>query len=331
MEYRQLGRTGLAVSALGFGCGSVGGLLVRGDHRDAVRAVALAIESGITYFDTARSYGDGKSEETLGLTLEELGADVLVGTKINLLGAEMDDIEQAIIGSVEGSLRRLKRDAVDLLQLHNPVALQRQPRRGWVSVADVETALQTFGKLQSQGKARHCGINGLGDSVAIHQAIEIGLAETVQCCFNLINPTAGIETPPAFPLQDYAQVIDRAAALHMGVIAIRVLAGGALSGTTGRVPNAAPDVAPIGTAATYVEDVALARRFHFLVGQGYVSGLVEAAIRFALSKPEVSTTLVGVSNIEQLEQAVSFANLGPLPEGALSRLPEVWANTAIHL
>ncbi len=60
MEYRQLGRTGLRVSAPGFGCGSVGGLLVRGDHKDIVEAVAYAVESGINYFDTARSYGSGR-------------------------------------------------------------------------------------------------------------------------------------------------------------------------------------------------------------------------------------------------------------------------------
>ncbi len=70
MEYRQFGRTGLDVSALGFGCGAVGGLLIKGDRKEMVRVVARAVELGITYFDTARSYGDGMSETNLGLVLE---------------------------------------------------------------------------------------------------------------------------------------------------------------------------------------------------------------------------------------------------------------------
>jgi aryl-alcohol dehydrogenase-like predicted oxidoreductase len=130
MEYRQLGRTGLSVSALGFGCGAVGGLLVKGHYHDAVRAVAHAIESGVTYFDTARAYGNGQSETNLGLVLEELGADVVVGTKVDLHPEEMVELERSIIASVEGSLRRLRRERVDLIQLHNVVRQTRQPDRG---------------------------------------------------------------------------------------------------------------------------------------------------------------------------------------------------------
>src|SRR5215510_12117650 len=74
MEYRELGRTGLRVSMLGFGCGNVGGLIIRGAHQDRVRAVARAMEAGINYFDTAPSYGDGQSEQNLGQVLRELRA-----------------------------------------------------------------------------------------------------------------------------------------------------------------------------------------------------------------------------------------------------------------
>ncbi len=216
MEYRPLGHTGLKVSALGFGCGAVGGLLVRGDPDDMVQGVARAIESGITYFDTARAYGNGQSEASLGRVLEELRADVVVGTKVNLLAEEMADIEQSIIDSVEGSLRRLRRDRIDLIQLHNAVRHERQAARGWVSLADVEAALAAFEKLRHQGKVSHYGINGLGDTDVLHQAIDLGRAETVQSCFNLINPTAGRPTPTAFPFQDYRQLIDGAAAHSHG-------------------------------------------------------------------------------------------------------------------
>ncbi len=72
MIERSLGNTGLEVSALGFGCGAVGGLLVRGEYGEMVRTVARAIEGGVTYFDTAALYGNGLSEENLGRVLREL-------------------------------------------------------------------------------------------------------------------------------------------------------------------------------------------------------------------------------------------------------------------
>lgn len=71
MKYRVLGRTGIRVSEIGFGCGNVGGLMVRGSHEEQVEAVNRALELGIDYLDTAPSYGDGKSETSLGRVLEE--------------------------------------------------------------------------------------------------------------------------------------------------------------------------------------------------------------------------------------------------------------------
>ena len=134
METRRLGQTEIEVSALGFGCGAVGGLLVKGEHHDMVRVVARAIELGVTYFDTAAIYGNGQSEASLGRVLEELGAGVLVGTKVRLRAEEMEDIERAVFRSVETSLQRLRLERVDLIQLHNSVALTRRPDRQWGSI-----------------------------------------------------------------------------------------------------------------------------------------------------------------------------------------------------
>src|ERR1700756_2010782 len=107
MEQRVLGRTGTAISVLGFGCGAVGGLMVRGAPSDQERAVARAIEVGINYFDTAAQYGNGASETNLGRVLAKLKPDVLVGTKVQLSRTGEDDIAAEIARSLDASLRRL--------------------------------------------------------------------------------------------------------------------------------------------------------------------------------------------------------------------------------
>jgi aryl-alcohol dehydrogenase-like predicted oxidoreductase len=297
----------------------VGGLLVAGSPDEMRRAVARAIEAGVTYFDTAPLYGDGLSEQNLGAVLEELRADVIVGTKVRLAADELDDIEGAVARSVERSLRRLRREQLDLIQLHNAIGSERDPGRAWLSLADVERVAAAFQSLQQAGKARFWGLNGLGHTAALHQALGSG-TQTIQACFNLINPSAGTPAPPAFPFQDYQQLIDRAAEREVGVIAIRVLAGGALSGSAERHPNAARAVEPIASGGSFADDVAWARRFDALVAEGHADSLVEAAIRFAIGKPEIATALVGISSIEQLEQALAAASRGPLPAAAVARL-----------
>src|SRR5215470_14436490 len=107
MQRRTFGRTGIKVAVLGFGCGAVGGLMVRGAPQDQERTVARAVELGINYFDTAASYGNGESERNLGRVLAALKPDVLVGTKVGVPAAERGRIGAAIARSLEESLRRL--------------------------------------------------------------------------------------------------------------------------------------------------------------------------------------------------------------------------------
>src|SRR5262249_46875483 len=114
MEYRTLGRTGLRVSALGFGCGNIGGLMIRGTPAERERAVARAIDLGINYFDTAASYGDGQSEENLGRAIRALNARVLIGTKVRVPDVAASELPDAIVRGLEESLRRLGRERVDL-------------------------------------------------------------------------------------------------------------------------------------------------------------------------------------------------------------------------
>ncbi|MEZ4860496.1 MAG: aldo/keto reductase [Caldilineaceae bacterium] len=320
MDYRTLGNSDLPLSTLGFGCGAIGGLLVRGDYPTMRQVVARAIELGVTYFDTASLYGNGQSEVNLGAVLRELQADVIVGTKVRIVHVEqLTDIAQTVTASVEGSLRRLGRESVDLIQFHNRIGQQRDLDGSQVTLDDLAVVVETFQQLAQAGKVRYWGITGLGETAVLHQAVASGGLHSVQACYNLLNPSAGNSVDANFPFQDYGQLIDRAADQGMGVIAIRVLAGGALSGTTARHPVAAQSVNPIATAENYADDVAAVQRFGWLVDEGVTTSLAEAAIRFVISHPAVSTALVGVSNLEQLEQAVAAVNHGPLPSESLAR------------
>src|ERR1700747_1524275 len=122
METRVFGRSGMRLSLLGFGCGAVGGLMVRGDPADQERTVARALEAVVNYFDTAVQYGDGASETNLGRVLKALKpANAIVGTKVRLKPEEFSRIGAAMTASLEGSLKRLGLQRVDIFHLHNPI------------------------------------------------------------------------------------------------------------------------------------------------------------------------------------------------------------------
>lgn len=245
---------------------------------------------------------------------------MVVGTKVRPQPSELDDIEGAIIASVEASLKRLQMERIDLIQLHNRIHQHRPTEGDGLGLADIEAVLNAFQRLQKQGKIGFWGITGLGETAPVHQVIAAGQMDTVQSCFNLLNPSAGQTVSDAFPFQNYDRLIDKAAQQAMGVIAIRVLAAGALTGTGTRHPYAAQSVSPIASGATFEDDLAQANRFTFLIQEGIVDNLAEAAIRFVISKPEVSTALVGISDLDQLHIAVAAANKGPLPADIIHQL-----------
>ena len=327
MDYRPLGSTGIRVSEIGFGCGNVGGLMIRGEHGDQVKAAARAIELGINYFDTAPSYGDGQSEINLGQVLKELSADVYVGTKFRVTTHEPGRIRGNVIASVEESLTRLQREQVDLIQMHNHVASMAED--GSVTPEEaLGEAVDALRELREQGKVRFWGMTAVGETAALHRVIASATLHTVQSVYNLVNPSAGSSVPPGFDMPDYGNLIERASANGMGVLVIRVLAAGALTGEAARHPVAVPSVAPIGSGQDYGHDLARSGDFRFLRREGYVDNLVEASLRFALGNAGVSSVLVGYSSLEHLEQAVEFAARGPLPPEAMGRLPQVWAGFA---
>src|SRR5579884_3726471 len=176
---RALGRTGLSVSALGFGCGAVGGLMTKGEPADQRRAVERALQAGITYFDTARSYGDGRSEENVGRVLAELGAwnRVVLGTKFRVEPNEVADAAGVIRRSLEGSLRRLGRDSVQLFQLHNRI-VDRPAEGGLTPDQVLGPVLDGLERCRQDGLIRHVGITAMGDTAAVRQVVESGRIAT---------------------------------------------------------------------------------------------------------------------------------------------------------
>ena len=320
MEMRIFGRTGMQLSSLGFGCGAVGGLMVRGNPLDQERAIARAIEAGVNYFDTAVQYGNGESEKNLGRVLQDLKpANIAVGTKVRLPPADRERIADAITKSLEDSLTRLRLDRVDIFHLHNSIT--ETGCGPALSVRQVmDEVVPTFQRLRQQGKTRFLGITAVGETAALHQVIDSRGFDSAQVVYNMLNPSAADALPPNYPAQDYGRLFNHTRAAGVGVIGIRVLAGGALSGSAERHPIASPAPEPIGSAMHYEADVTRAGRLMPLVTEGFAASLTEAATRFALSHPAIGTILVGTATPQQFEDALAAVQKGPLPQAALELL-----------
>jgi L-galactose dehydrogenase/L-glyceraldehyde 3-phosphate reductase len=320
MQLRTFGRTGMQLSVLGFGCGAVGGLMVRGDPADQERTIARAIAAGVNYFDTAVQYGNGESEKNLGRVLQKLKpANVVVGTKVRIPSSDFGRIADAVQISLEDSLARLRLDRVDIFHLHNEITVA-----GGGSTLSARQVLDevvpAFEQLRRQGKTRFLGITALGDTAALRQVIDARVFDSAQVVYNMLNPSAAEPLPQNYPAQDYGRLFDHTQAAGVGVVGIRVLAGGALSGSSERHPIAGPAPEPIGSAMSYDADVVRAGRLIPLVNEGFANSLTEAATRFALSHPAMGTILVGMATPQQFEDALAAAEKGPLPQAALDRL-----------
>ena len=326
MKVNRFGDTELQVSELGFGCGAVGGLMVLGDHKEMMNAVEYAIDSGINYFDTARMYGDGLSEIHTGAILRELNkADLLIGTKVRIAGDEFEDIAKTISDQIENSLQRLGMDTVDIVYTHNTIGAERNVSSGTLSVDDLNSIVEVFEKAAASGKLRYWGFNGLGETDSIKEALVQYSPSGIHTCYNMLNPTSGYQLPKTFPYQNYKELMKAASGAGIGTVGIRILAGGALSGSLERHPIAQQNVAPIATSSTFQEDVSRTSAFEFLSKEGFVDNLVEASVRFAISNDDLDIALIGLSNFDQLKQAIDYANQGPLPKEALDKISEIWS------
>jgi aryl-alcohol dehydrogenase-like predicted oxidoreductase len=274
----------------------------------------------VNYFDTAVQYGNGESEKNLGRVLQILKpAHVIVGTKVRVPPGEFGRIGDVVAASLEGSLRRLRLERVDIFHLHNPVT-----ESGGGSTLSARQVLgdvvPAFERLREQGKTRFLGITAVGDTAALREVISSRAFDSAQVVYNMLNPSAAEQLPANYPAQDYGRLFELTQAAGVGVVGIRVLAGGALSGSAERHPIASPAPEPIGSARSYDADLERARRLMPLVNEGFAAGLTEAATRFAISHSAMGTILVGMATPQQFEDALAAVRKGPLPQVALERL-----------
>lgn len=320
MQYRTLGSTGIRVSRIAFGAGPVPGLLTAGDAQGSLRTVARAIERGVNWFDTAATYGAGQSETSLGVALAELKADAVhVATKVRIMPEQLGDIPGAARASVEGSLRRLKRERIDLLQIHNSITAEAGAQPTSLSPAHVLAPgglLEQMQKLKQQGKVAHLGLTGLGEPAAVREVIDSGALETIQIPFNLLNPSAGRSMPDADCETNYGDLIRYCARRKMGVFAIRIYAGGAL---LGNAPSPYTFQTKFFPLDLYERDRARAEMLKDVLGSMSVQ---EAALRFVYTSASVTSAIVGFAQPEHVDAAVQAAELGPLPDDFANRLVE---------
>ncbi len=327
MQYRLLGRTNLTVSALGFGAGPVAALMTDPAAIDRQhQTVQEALDAGINWFDTAPGYGDGASERRLGRALAELGAlqRVHVATKVRLQPGEERDLPGAVRRSVEGSLQRLGRDHVTLLQLHNAVTAEPGALHLSIPPAVALAAGEALAGLQAEGLIRHVGLTGQGELEALREVLGSGLFATAQVAWNLLEATRAAGSPSASPtprpdltprpgLTPGPDVLVPTDCVSAGVavIAIRALAGGALAL---RPPSEHTQRTRFFPLAEYEADLALAEELQRRLPPG--TALSEVALRAVLHDPHVSLTLVGFGEATEVMAACAALDAGP-PDEAL--------------
>lgn len=319
MKHRTFGRSGIKVSEIIFGAGSVGGILIHKDDATKREAIRRAIAGGINWIDTAAQYGNGKSEEALGWLLPESGATPYLSTKFNLDVENLKDVPVQIEGRLMASLARLKRSSVDLLQLHNRIGSKPGGR-----VMTVEQILGKNGvadgldRLREKGLIRQLGVTGLGEAASVCEVIRSGRFDSAQVYYNLLNPSAGRSMPKAWTGQNLGGIIEACRANNVAVMAIRIFAAGiiATDERTGR-----ESILTTNTSAAEEERKAKAVFDAIGTDQGTRA---QIALRFVLSNPDISCAVIGSAEVHHVDEALQAAEMGPLLAPSLARLDSLY-------
>lgn len=319
MNYRDFGMTGMKVSQLVFGGGAVGGLLINQDDETKLSAIRRAMEAGINWIDTAPSYGQGRSEEALGWILKEIDEEPYVSTKFSIDTNDLRDIPGQIERSLEASLKRLQNESVPLLQLHNKIGEDMKNRMLPISyVLGPDGVLDGLQGLKEQGLIKHIGITAVGELPSLLEVIKSGRIESAQVYYNMLNPSAGFELPPSWPVYDFSGILDACQEYHVATMNIRVFSAGiiATDERTGRER-------PLTHGDTVESEAAKVKAIFQNIGLEYGTR-AQTAIRFALSQPKLSCVIFGLAELEHLEEAIAAEKKGPLPAEGLEKIRTVY-------
>jgi aryl-alcohol dehydrogenase-like predicted oxidoreductase len=300
MRYRKLGNTGLIVSSVALGTMQFGGKMNMGNlgQEDATRMVKLALDRGINFIDTADVYSLGESETLVGNALKGVRDEIVLATKVRLPMSENFNRSGAtrvnIMREVEGSLRRLQTDYIDLYQVH-----------GWDSNTPIEETLRTLDDLVRQGKVRYIGLSNLmswqaATAVLLQAQLRLEKYVTAQMYYSLVG--RGLE----YEFQSFAEYH------NIGILVWSPLAGGFLSGKYSRT-NPAPAGTRFAEAGNFVP-------FDKDMGYRVVEALKEVASRhdasparvalsWVLGRPAVSSVIVAARKAEQLEDNLRAVDL----------------------
>jgi L-galactose dehydrogenase/L-glyceraldehyde 3-phosphate reductase len=321
MRKTSFGRTGLQISEVALGGGITGGILINADEATRWAALQRAVAGGINWIDTAPLYGNGSSEETIGRHLSVLTPQPHVSTKVRLERDDLADIPSAIERSLEQSLKRLRLERVALLQLHNkigPAAGEQQRLMPWQILGAVA---DTFDRLKDQGLIMASGITAVGDSRACLEVIESGRFDAAQVYYNAINPSAAwSRTSTAWKGQKFCGLIAACWRLNMGMLAIRVWAGGPLASPQ------RPDRLSMMTSDTDLDNemrCAAAVRAALDTRHGTPA---QVALRFTLGNRDLSSRVIGITELAYLDEALAGGSAGrcrrtPSPSSTSSGQP----------
>ncbi len=324
MEQRILGRTGRPVSVVGLGTWQLGADWGEVEDKDATAVLDAAVEAGVTFFDTADVYGDGRSETTIGRFLaDNPDQDILVGTK---MGRRVDQTpENYTLANfrqwIDRSRTNLGVDALDLVQLHCPPT----------SVYSSDEVYDALDTLVADGVIRNYGVSVERTDEAL-AAISRGSTASVQIILN------------AFRLKPLDDVLPAAKAAGVGIIARVPLASGLLSGKytkdTAFAENdhrnynrngAAFDVGETFSGVDYETGLLAAREFAALVPDGVTTA--QAALAWIIAQDGVSTVIPGARNPEQARAnaaAAEHTGLGTEISAAVAGIYDQHFRSTVH-
>ncbi len=271
METRDLGKTGLRVSRLGVGLAEIGDLRLA-EARQAADVLNLALDSGVTFFDTAACYGN--SEVLIGQTIAHRRADFVLATKAGHVVDGYQGIEwtaRTIQYSIDRSLTRMRTDYLDLAQLHSC----------GVEVLERGEVIQALQEAQQAGKTRFIGYSG--DNESALWAVNSGLFDTLQTSFNLVDQSA------------HHLLFEPAEARGMGIIVKRPVANGVWGAAA----------SPSGYADQYFERAEMMAALDRLPDAP--ENRIFLALSFALAHDVVDTAIVGTRSAAHMRANIEWA------------------------